>query len=153
MRMHTSRPISAGVQPIRKCHTMQATVPSAAGLYPMPTKSSIPYLILSTPPESIKPLISIPNKRQTQRALIATTRHLCLRLRPQLGRVVDLRDLVDREVLRVDIALQFWFERSANFPETIPLDAVEEGVTFDVSCTVGAAEAVGGVGDETIIRS
>jgi hypothetical protein len=115
----------------------------------MPTKSSIPFRILSAPSESIKPLISVPNKRQTERALVPTTRHLCLRLRAQLSGVVDLRDLVDREVLCVNVALQFGFEGGADLAEPVPLDAVEEWVTLDVCCAVGATEAVGGIGDKT----
>ena len=102
----------------------------------------------SSPPKSIKPLISIPNKRQTERTLLATSaRHPRLCLRPQLRRVVHLRDLVDGEVLRVDVTLQLRLEGGADLAQTLPLHAVEEGVVPQFRSAVHAAESVLGVAD------
>lgn len=100
------------------------------------------------PTERIKPLISIPNKRQTERGLVARGGEIRLRLRPQLRRVVDLRDLVDGEVLRVDVGLQFGLEGGADFAQPVPLHAVEEGVGFEFRGAVHAADAVLVVADE-----
>lgn len=50
-------------------------------------------------PESIEPLISIPNERQTHTRLLAAHG---LILRPESSTVIRLWDLVDGEILRVD---------------------------------------------------
>ena len=99
--------------------------------------------------ERVEAFVGVPNKRQAQGALVARTLQARFRLRAQLRRVVDLWDLVDREVLRVDVAGQFRFEGSADFPEAVPLHAVEEGVGFQLCGALVAAEAVVVVADET----
>lgn len=103
----------------------------------------------SAPPERIEPLISVPNERQAQCTLVPLSCHLRLRLRSQLRAVIHLRDFVDGEVLRIDVALQFGFERGADLAQAVPLDTVEEGVTFDISGAIDTAKACGRVRDET----
>jgi len=58
--------------------------------------------------KSIKPLIRIPDERQTHlRAHIIT---LSRRLRPELRTHIRLRDFIDGEILRVDVASELGLE-------------------------------------------
>lgn len=98
----------------------------------------------SLSPESIKPLIRIPNKRQTH--LRTNILPLRRRLRPQSRTHIRLRNLVDGEILRVDIRRQLGFKGCANAAQAVPLHAAEEGMLFDLVAAADAAEAIFGVG-------
>ena len=114
----------------------------------VPSPSSPPHNPATPlqPPESIKPLIRIPNKRQTHLRTDILT--LCSRLRPQRRTHIRLRNLINREVLRIHIGGEFRFKGCADATETVPLNAAEEGVLFDFVGAADAAEAVFGVVDE-----
>ena len=90
--------------------------------------------------ESIETLVRVPNKRQTH--LRAHVVALSGRLRAKHCTRVRLWDFVNREVLRVDVGLEFRFERSADATEAVPLHAAEEGVLFNLVTAADAAEAV-----------
>jgi hypothetical protein len=100
------------------------------------------------PPECIKPLVRVPNERQTSCILIAS---LLRSLRPVRRTRIILVDLIDGEVLRIDVRLQLRFKRCANAAEAVPGYAAEEGVLFDFVGAADAAEAVFGVADEAAV--
>lgn len=96
-------------------------------------------------PKRIKPLKSIPNKRQAQIRIIALPARLDLR--PHLRTIIHLRDFVDGEVLRVDRGGEFGLKGGADFAQAVPVDAVEEGVVFELRGAARVAEPVLGVAD------
>lgn len=98
----------------------------------------------SRPTESVEALVGIPDEGQRQRALLTLSRpmHIGFRLRAQLSRVIDLRDLVDGEVLRVDIALQLRLERRSDFAEAVPLHALEERVLLELCSAMHTSDAI-----------
>ena len=64
---------------------------------------------------------------------------------------IILINLINGEILRIDIRLQFGFKRRANAAEAVPGYAAEEGVLFDFVGAADAAEAVFSVADETVM--
>ena len=73
-----------------------------------------------------------------------------IHLRPLLGRIVILRDLIDREITNVGCGLEVGFERGADTAELVPGHAAEEGMGFYILGAVLAAlgtEAVGYVAE------
>jgi hypothetical protein len=71
-------------------------------------------------------------------------------LRPQCCTHIRLWNLIDREVLRVNVALELGLKRSTDTTKTIPLDTAEEGVLADLCSSPKATEAVVCVADETV---
>ena len=103
------------------------------------------------PQTIIKPLKSIPHKRQIQLRLILLPQPL--NRGTVRGRVVVLVDLVDREVGGVDGRLEVGFEGRVDLAQLFPDDAAEEGVVFDLDGAVlalGGAEAVVDVAEESV---
>lgn len=100
----------------------------------------------STSTESIETLVRVADEGQAQGRLLLA--HLSFRLRAQGGRVVDLRDLVDREVLSVDIALEFGLKWSTDAAKLIPVDAVEEWVILELGGARDTTQTVLRVADE-----
>jgi hypothetical protein len=129
----------------RSRHAMQ--MPYQRRQQRLAQKTHLPISNLhSRPTESIKPLISIPNKRQTHlRTQIIT---LSRRLRSQSSTHIRLRNLINREVLRIDITLELRLKRSTNTTETIPLNTAEEGVLADFGTSSKATETIICVADE-----
>ena len=107
---------------------------------------------VSSSTESVEALVCVADERQREGALLALAGavQVGFRLSAQLCRVVHLRDLVDREVLRVDIALQLGLEGRADLAKAIPLHALEEGVRLQLYGALGFAEAVRRVADESV---
>jgi hypothetical protein len=62
-----------------------------------------------------------------------------------------LINLINREVLSINVALQFRFKRRADTTETVPGDTAEEWVLFDFVGATDAAEAVFSVAYETVL--
>lgn len=96
-------------------------------------------------PKRIKPLIRVPNERQTH--LRAHIIALGLRLRTQLRRHIRLGYLIDREVLRVNVGSELGLEGGADPAQGVPDHAAEERVLFDFVAAAQAAEAVVRVAD------
>lgn len=96
--------------------------------------------------ERIEPLEGVSDERQAEIRVIALSSSLDLSA--HLGRIVDLRDLVDREVLGVYCAGELGLERRADLAEAVPVDAVEEGVLLELGRALSVAEAVLRVADE-----
>jgi hypothetical protein len=116
---------------------------------PPPPPKYFPLSPTSSPLKSIKPLISIPNKRQIhlRDMLLAQL----LDLHTMHMRVVVLVDLVGREVAAVDVGGQAGLEGRADLAQLLEDDAFEEGVRADVGAAElarGGAEAGGGVAEE-----
>ena len=68
-------------------------------------------------------------------------------------RIVDLWDFVDREVLRIDVALKFRLERGADLAKTVPLHTVEERVLLQIFGAVNTAETVLRIADQAVSKS
>jgi hypothetical protein len=85
-------------------------------------EASWTYLAAS---ESVETLVGVANEWQTECRVVAAQ---SVSLRAELSRVVDLGDFVDGKVLRIDIALKLGLKWSTDLTETVPVDAVEEGV-------------------------
>jgi len=65
-----------------------------------------------------------------------------------LGGRVDLRDLVDREVLRVDCAGKLGLKGSADLAKAFPVDSTEEGVFLQLGGATHVAKTILRVTDE-----
>lgn len=68
-----------------------------------------------------------------------------------LGGSVDLWDLVDREVLRVDSTGKLGLEGSADLAKTFPVDSAEEGVFLQLGSAAHVSETVLWVTDQAIL--
>ena len=130
---------------VEPSHSHQAQSLSGVRLIPSTRQHAYSSPNLSTT-ESIKSLIRIANKRQTHLGIriLRLLRRLC----PQRRGIVRLRDFVDREVLRVDVGLEFGLERRVDAAQAVPLDAREEGMRFDLVGAAHATESVFCVADE-----
>jgi hypothetical protein len=100
------------------------------------------------PSESIEPFVSVSNERQTH--LCAQIVTLSRRLRSQCGTHIRLWNLIDREVLRVNIALELGLKWCADTTKTIPLDTAEEGVLANLGSSPKSTETVVGIADEAV---
>ena len=116
--------------------------------YAVCAKSCLP---VSRASERVKAFVSVTNEWQAQRGVVVI--HVCLGLGSQLSRVVDLWNLIDGEVLRVDVALQFRLKWRANLAKAIPIDTSEKIVSFELLRAIHSAKAVLGIANETIKRS
>jgi hypothetical protein len=65
------------------------------------------------------------------------------------GRIL-LINLINREVLSIDVGLQFGFKGSTDTAKTVPGNAAEEGMLFDFVGATNTTEAVFGVANEAI---
>jgi len=74
--------------------------------------------------EGIEALERVANERQAEVGIVSLAGSLCCSA--HLRRRVDLRNLVDGEVLRVDGAGKLGLERSTDLTKTIPVDSAEE---------------------------
>lgn len=98
--------------------------------------------------EGIETLEGVANERQTEVGIIRLARSLGLSA--HLGRGVDLRDLIDGEVLSVDAAGELGLERRADLAKTVPVDAAKERVLLQLGGTSHVAESVLRVADEAV---
>ena len=86
--------------------------------------------------ESIETLVCVADERQARSVLVISG--LCS-LCPVSSAVVVLVDLVNGEVLCVHVRLQLRLERRTDASQTIPRNAAEERVLFDLAGTANAA--------------
>lgn len=99
--------------------------------------------------EGVEALEGVANERQAEVGVVGLAGSFCLGT--HLRRGVDLRNLVDREVLGVDGAGKLGLERSTNLAETVPVDTAEEGVLFELGSAAHVTQAVLGITDEAEI--
>jgi hypothetical protein len=96
--------------------------------------------------EGIEALERVANERQAEVGVVSLAGSLCRGA--HLGGRIDLRNLVDGEVLRVDGAGKLGLEWSTDLAKTIPIDTAEEWVLFELSGTTHVAETVLRVANE-----
>ena len=99
--------------------------------------------------EGIEALERVTDERQAEVGVIGLARGLG-RGAHLRGRV-DLRDLVDREVLGVDGAGELGLEGSADLAEAFLVDSAEEGVFLQLGGAAHVSEAVLWVADEAVL--
>ena len=115
--------------------------------------SCLAHAVICTPPrhlstpESIEPLISVTDKRQTHTGFLSTHG---LVLRSQSRAVVRLWNLVNGEILRISGGLQLGLERRADATKLVPHHTTEEGVFLDFGRTAETTETIFWVADEAI---
>lgn len=98
--------------------------------------------------ERIEALERVTDERQAEVRVVALPSRLDLGA--HLSRVVNLRDLVDREVLRVDSAGELGLKWCTNLAKAVPVDAVKERVLLELGRALGVAETVLWVANEAI---
>ena len=98
--------------------------------------------------EGIEALERVTDERQTEVGVVGLARGLGRGA--HLRGSIDLRDLVDREVLRVDGAGKLGLEGSADLAKTLPVDSAEEGVFLQLGGAAHVSEAVLWVTDEAV---
>lgn len=81
-------------------------------------------------PHVLESPVGVPNEWQGHVGRVLITQ--CINLRAVLGGSVFLRDVLDREISRVDIRGEFWLERSADGAQRVPGHPSEEGVSLDL---------------------
>ena len=97
--------------------------------------------------EGIEALEGVANEWQTEVGIVSLASSLCRSA--HLGGRVDLRNLVDGEVLRIDGAGQLGLERRTDLAKAIPVDSAEERVLLELGGATHVAETVLRVADET----
>jgi hypothetical protein len=86
--------------------------------------------------ESIEALVCVTDEGQAGGVLVLSRlRSLC----PVSSAVVVLVNLVNREVLCINVRLQFGLERCTDASQTIPRDTTEERMLLDFAGTTDAA--------------
>lgn len=99
--------------------------------------------------EGIEALEGVTNERQAEVGVVSLASSLGRGA--HLRRGVDLRDLIDGEVLRVDGAGKLGLKRRTNLAKAVPVDAAEEGVLLEFCGATHVTEAVLRIADEAII--
>jgi hypothetical protein len=101
--------------------------------------------------EGIEALEGVANKRQAEVGVIGLASSFSRSA--HLRRRVDLRNLVDGEVLRVDGAGKLRLERRTDLAKAIPVDTAEEWVLLEFCGATHVTETVLRIADETTIVS
>ena len=105
--------------------------------------------MLSRVTEGIETFERVTDEGQAEVGVVGLASSLC-RGAHLRGRV-DLRDLIDGEVLSVDGARKLGFEWSTDLAETIPVDSIKEGVFLKLSSATHVTKTVLGVADKTTV--
>ena len=95
--------------------------------------------------ERVEALVRVADERQAHlsRDIVAST--LSLSTKSCTG--IVLINLINREVLRINVRLQFRLKRCPDASQAIPLYATEEGVLLDLVGTADPAKTVLGITD------
>lgn len=136
---------------------------SATPVYSARHKTTSLSLVLSQVPSNsrsgkrsvtskgIETLVGIADERQADCRIVSLSR--CLSLGTHLSRIVDLWDLVDGKIGRVDIGLQLGLERSADLAQRVPIYTIEERMRFQFGSSAITSKAVLWVADEAAAGS
>lgn len=98
--------------------------------------------------EGIEALEGVTNEGQAEVGVVGLASSFCCST--HLGGRVDLRNLIDGEVLRINGAGKLGLEWSTNLAKTIPVDAAEEGMLLELSSATHVAQTVLRVADQAI---